>query len=225
MSVTEKFVSMEWGAAPEDPREVVAWLDGHRGSLGILLVETWREPAEGKYFESEDPSTGDVLASVAQGSGADVDAAVKAARGALRAVAEDWWACAGAIFVCAGAAGAEAFAAAGSAGDDGQREADSREPRPGYSTGGAAFLSSRGVGADSGVGVSGICGVRSCRADYSVEFSAVDAGVEDCAGAGGWEYGGAEAGGVYAADGAGVCGALRRGGVAGRRREHCDRRW
>src|ERR1700727_181439 len=83
MSVTEKFVSMEWGAAPEDPREVVAWLDGHARKFGHFIGGEWRKPADGKYFESEDPSTGEVLASVAQGTSADVDAAVKAARGAF----------------------------------------------------------------------------------------------------------------------------------------------
>jgi aldehyde dehydrogenase (NAD+) len=83
MSVTEKFVSMEWGAAPEDPREVVAWLDGHARKFGHFIGGEWRKPAEGKYFESTDPSTGDVLASVAQGSSADVNAAVAAARGAF----------------------------------------------------------------------------------------------------------------------------------------------
>jgi aldehyde dehydrogenase (NAD+) len=83
MSVTEKFVSMEWGAAPEDSREVVGWLDGHSRKFGHFIGGDWRKPTDGKYFESEDPSTGDVLASVAQGSSADVDAAVRAARGAL----------------------------------------------------------------------------------------------------------------------------------------------
>jgi aldehyde dehydrogenase (NAD+) len=83
MSVTEKFVSMEWGAAPEDSREVVTWLDAHARKFGNFIGGEWRKPAEGKYFESTDPSTGDVLASVAQGSSADVDAAVKAARGAF----------------------------------------------------------------------------------------------------------------------------------------------
>src|SRR5580704_17831479 len=83
MSVTEKFVSMEWGAAPEDPREVVAWLDGHARKFGHFIGGEWRKPAYGKYFASEDPSTGEVLASVTQGTSADVDAAVKAARGAF----------------------------------------------------------------------------------------------------------------------------------------------
>jgi aldehyde dehydrogenase (NAD+) len=83
MSVTEKFVSMEWGAAPEDPGEVVTWLDGHSRKFGHFIGGEWRRPTEGKYFESEDPSTGDVLASVSQGSVTDIDAAVKAARTAL----------------------------------------------------------------------------------------------------------------------------------------------
>jgi aldehyde dehydrogenase (NAD+) len=83
MSVTEKFVSMEWGAAPEDSREVVTWLDAHSRKFGHFVGGEWRKPAEGKYFTSEDPSTGEVLASVAQGSSADVDAAVAAARSAL----------------------------------------------------------------------------------------------------------------------------------------------
>src|ERR1700722_8116548 len=84
MRVTEKFVSREWGAAPEDSREVVAWLDGHGRKFGHFIGGEWRAPADGKYFASEDPSTGEVLASVAQGSSADIGAAVAAARGALK---------------------------------------------------------------------------------------------------------------------------------------------
>ena len=45
----------------------------------------WRDPAEGKYFETADPSTGEKLADIAQGSVADIDAAVSAARTALPA--------------------------------------------------------------------------------------------------------------------------------------------
>src|SRR5262249_38085736 len=42
-----------------------------------------REPAEGLFFDSADPATGEKIASVAQGSAADIDAAVEAARKAL----------------------------------------------------------------------------------------------------------------------------------------------
>ncbi len=83
MSIVEKFMSMEYGPAPEDPREAVVWLERHDRRLRHFIDGGWREPVEGKYFDTTDPSTGETLASVAQGSAADVDAAVKAARVAL----------------------------------------------------------------------------------------------------------------------------------------------
>src|SRR5262250_3165574 len=83
MSIVEKFVSMEYGPAPEDPREALVWLDQHGRRLGHFINGTWQPPIEGQYFETTDPSSGEPLAAVAQGSAADVDAAVKAARSAL----------------------------------------------------------------------------------------------------------------------------------------------
>jgi aldehyde dehydrogenase (NAD+) len=83
MSVTEKFLSMEYGPAPEDPREAFVWLDSHGRKLGHFIGGSFRPPAEGVYFDTVDPSTGEPLASVAQGSAADIDAAVKTARDAL----------------------------------------------------------------------------------------------------------------------------------------------
>jgi aldehyde dehydrogenase (NAD+) len=83
MSIVEKFMSMEYGPAPEDPREAVVWLERHGRRLGHFIDGGWRAPVDGKYFETTDPSTGEALASVAQGSAGDVDTAVRAARGAL----------------------------------------------------------------------------------------------------------------------------------------------
>jgi aldehyde dehydrogenase (NAD+) len=83
MSVTEKFLSMEYGPAPEDPREALVWLDRHARKLGHFIGGSFRPPAEGVYFDTSDPSTGEPLAAVAQGSATDIDAAVKAARSAL----------------------------------------------------------------------------------------------------------------------------------------------
>jgi len=83
MSVTEKFLSMEYGPAPEDPREAVVWLDRQKRKLGHFIGGSFRPPVEGVYFDTLDPSSGEPLATVAQGSAADIDAAVKAARGAL----------------------------------------------------------------------------------------------------------------------------------------------
>jgi aldehyde dehydrogenase (NAD+) len=83
MSIAEKFISMEYGPAPEDPREALVWLDGHGRRLGHFINGAVHSPAQGQYFDTADPSTGETLASVAQGSAADIDAAVKAARVAL----------------------------------------------------------------------------------------------------------------------------------------------
>ncbi|HEY2574308.1 MAG TPA: aldehyde dehydrogenase family protein, partial [Verrucomicrobiaceae bacterium] len=83
MSVVEKFAAMEYGAAPEDPREAVAWLDGHKRRFGHFINGAWQEPAADGYFDTIDPSNGEKLAAVAQGTAQDVDAAVAAARCAL----------------------------------------------------------------------------------------------------------------------------------------------
>jgi aldehyde dehydrogenase (NAD+) len=83
MSIAEKFVAMEYGPAPEDPKEVLRWLDHHQRRFGHFIGGAWRQPVEGKWFDTTDPSTDEKLAVVAQGSAGDVDAAVRAARAAL----------------------------------------------------------------------------------------------------------------------------------------------
>jgi aldehyde dehydrogenase (NAD+) len=82
MSIAEKFVSMEYGPAPEDPKEAQLWLDRHSRQFNHFIAGERQAPAAGQYFDTVDPSTGDKLASVAQGSPADIDAAVHAARAA-----------------------------------------------------------------------------------------------------------------------------------------------
>jgi len=83
MSIAEKFVAMEYGPAPEDAKEALTWLDHHGRRFGHFINGRWLEPAAGEYFDTTDPSTGEKLASTAQGSAADVDAAVKSARAAF----------------------------------------------------------------------------------------------------------------------------------------------
>jgi aldehyde dehydrogenase (NAD+) len=82
MSIAEKFVSMEYGPAPEDPKEAEAWLERHGRRFGLFIGGNWQAPAAGEYFDTFDPSNGEKLATVSQGSSADVDAAVGAARAA-----------------------------------------------------------------------------------------------------------------------------------------------
>jgi aldehyde dehydrogenase (NAD+) len=82
MSIAEKFVTMEYGPAPEDSKEAVGWLERHSRRFAHFIGGEWVAPAAGEYFETVDPSSGEKLASVAQGGAADIDAAVKAARAA-----------------------------------------------------------------------------------------------------------------------------------------------
>ncbi|HZW95838.1 MAG TPA: aldehyde dehydrogenase family protein [Candidatus Eremiobacteraceae bacterium] len=83
MSIAEKFVTMEYGPAPEDPKEAQAWLERHGHHFGHFINGARQAPVDGEYFDTLDPSNGEKLASVAQGSSADIDAAVRAARSAF----------------------------------------------------------------------------------------------------------------------------------------------
>jgi len=83
MSIAEKFLTLEYGPAPEDPKDALLWLDRHQRQFGHFIGGAWRQPIEGGFFDSTDPSTGEKIATVAQGSAADIDAAVEAARKAF----------------------------------------------------------------------------------------------------------------------------------------------
>ena len=71
---------MEYGAAPEDPKEAVQWLERHHRRFEEFIGGAWVTPLSGEYQTTSDPSTGDVLAEVAKGNIDDVNAAVAAAR-------------------------------------------------------------------------------------------------------------------------------------------------
>src|SRR6202790_4791343 len=83
MSIAEKFVTMDYGPALEDPREAQAWLERHQHRFGHFISGAWQAPSSGEYFDTLDPSNGENLASVAQGSSQDIDSAVQAAREAF----------------------------------------------------------------------------------------------------------------------------------------------
>src|SRR3954468_1008403 len=82
MSIAEKFATMEYGPAPEDPKEAIGWLERHAHRFELFINGAWSAPANKEYFDTHDPSTGERLASVAQGSAGDVDRAVRAAQAA-----------------------------------------------------------------------------------------------------------------------------------------------
>lgn len=83
MSIAEKYETMEYGPALEDAKEALLWLEQHGRKFGHFIGGAWQQPAAGEFFETTDPSTGEVLAIVAQGDAADIDAAVQAARSAV----------------------------------------------------------------------------------------------------------------------------------------------
>src|SRR5579871_2276302 len=79
MSIADKFLTMEYGPAPEDPKEAISWLERHNRRFEHFIDGRWKSPERGEYFDTHDPSNGEKLANIAQGTAADVDSAVKAA--------------------------------------------------------------------------------------------------------------------------------------------------
>src|SRR6266851_6307576 len=111
-------------------------------------------------------------------------------------------ACARALPLRTGAAGAETFALARGSRNTRQRQAHSRKPGHRHSSGGAALLSPCRLGPVARAGISGIYRLRGRRADYSVEFPFTHAGMENCARARDGKHGGPEARGIHATYGA-----------------------
>jgi len=78
MSTIEKlFMTMEYGPAPEDSKDALAWLEKHNRRFGHFIGGAWVTPDPAEYFDTTDPSNGNMLASIAQGSSADVDLAAR----------------------------------------------------------------------------------------------------------------------------------------------------
>ena len=84
-TVPDIFRTMEYGPAPESDTPALAWLAQHAAGFGHFIGGAWTAPRRGAQFDVMNPATSTVLARVAQGSRADVDAAVTAARKALPA--------------------------------------------------------------------------------------------------------------------------------------------
>ncbi|WP_375229697.1 aldehyde dehydrogenase family protein [Roseobacter sp. S98] len=78
MTVSEIFETMDYGEAPESAAEALAWLVDRGDRFGHFIDGAFTQPVDG--FDSRNPATGEVLATLTQGTQADVDAAVAAAR-------------------------------------------------------------------------------------------------------------------------------------------------
>ncbi len=80
MTVKEIFETMDYGPAPEGAAEALAWLVDQGDKFGHFIDGAFTKP--GKGFESRNPATGEVLATLTQAKQTEVDAAVAAARSA-----------------------------------------------------------------------------------------------------------------------------------------------
>ena len=88
MSVARYFDEMSYGPAPEADGEARQWLASHKAEFGHFINGAFVTPQSGQHFETLEPATGALLAKIAQGNAADVDAAVASARKAQGAWAK-----------------------------------------------------------------------------------------------------------------------------------------
>jgi len=80
MTVKDIFETMDYGPAPEAAGDALAWIVDQGAAFGHFINGDFTPPTAG--FDSKNPATGEVLATLSQATQADVDAAVKAARAA-----------------------------------------------------------------------------------------------------------------------------------------------
>lgn len=75
--------TMDYGPAPEDDKDVRAWLARHNSGFGHFIGGAFTK-ASGKTFDVHNPANGEKLADVAVAGAGDVDKAVAAAAKALK---------------------------------------------------------------------------------------------------------------------------------------------
>ncbi len=82
MNVASFFDSMDYSSSTEDDTAARTWLEAHDSRFGHFIDGQFTDPADG--FTTTAPATGASLAHVSQGTAADIDAAVEAARKAQK---------------------------------------------------------------------------------------------------------------------------------------------
>lgn len=84
-TITDYLETLDYGPAPESAALALEWIEKAGGEFGHYIGGEWVTGEE--WFETASPGSGETLARVAQGTDGDVDAAVRAARGAQ----PGWW--------------------------------------------------------------------------------------------------------------------------------------
>ena len=80
MKVADLTKTLAYGPAPEAAKPALDWINEHSAKFQLFINNEWKNPSGKEWFDSTNPATGKKLASIAQATTADVNAAVKAAR-------------------------------------------------------------------------------------------------------------------------------------------------
>lgn len=91
MNVVKKFMSMDYGPAPESAAKVSEWLDANDRRFGHFIAGRMTPFRDAASFDTKSPATGEVLARISQATAEDVDNAV----GSARRSQKDWQALGG----------------------------------------------------------------------------------------------------------------------------------
>ncbi|WP_299923080.1 aldehyde dehydrogenase family protein [uncultured Pelagimonas sp.] len=86
MTIKDIFETMDYGPAPESAGDALAWIVDQGSKFGHFIDGSFTAPGDG--FDSRNPATGEVLATLTQATQSDVDSAVTAARKAQPAWAK-----------------------------------------------------------------------------------------------------------------------------------------
>jgi aldehyde dehydrogenase (NAD+) len=84
-NVKQVLESMDYGPAPESNSHINAWLEQHSAGFKHFIGGGFVASSDNQQFDVMNPASDTLLARVAQGSKADIDAAVKSARKAFPA--------------------------------------------------------------------------------------------------------------------------------------------
>ena len=82
MKVTEILETMDYGKAPEDPKPALEWIEKNGAKFGLFINGESNIPEGRKSFETRNPATGKLLATLCQAQADDVDHAMQSARAA-----------------------------------------------------------------------------------------------------------------------------------------------
>ncbi|MBC8260148.1 MAG: aldehyde dehydrogenase family protein [SAR324 cluster bacterium] len=83
MNITDIYETMEYSPAPENPELALEWLNEHKAKFGLFINGKWCKAKSGKVFKTDNPASGEKLASISEAGQSDVDSAVSAAKKAF----------------------------------------------------------------------------------------------------------------------------------------------